>query len=273
MKCRVLQLQTHVYADKERNRQQCMALLERELSERQGDKEKRIDLVCLPEMFTTPYETSLFPSYAEPEGGESWQFCSKLAKKYGIYFSAGTMPEVDTAGRVYNTAYVFDREGRQIAKHRKVHLFDINIKGGQYFKESDTLTAGDQITVFDTEFGKMGICICYDLRFPEMCLEMAMQGAKTILVPASFNMTTGPVHWELLYRQRAIDNQCYMIGTSTARDDQFTYHSYGHSLTVSPWGDVMGQLKYTDDLIVTELDYDYLEGIREQLPLLKARRN
>lgn len=117
-------------------------------------------------MFNCPYQTDQFPVYAEPQGGESWQALSCMAKEEGIYLAAGSVPEVDEEGKVYNTAYVFDRQGRQIAKHRKMHLFDINVTGGQYFKESDTLTAGDAITVFDTEFGRMGICICFDIRFP-----------------------------------------------------------------------------------------------------------
>lgn len=101
------------------------------------------------------------------------------------------MPEKDDEGRIYNTAYVFDRQGNCIAKHRKMHLFDINVKGGQCFRESDTLTAGDSVTTFETEFGIFGICICYDIRFPELSRLMALKGAQVILVPAAFNMTTG----------------------------------------------------------------------------------
>ena len=123
-----------------------------------------------------------------------------------------------------------------MSKHRKVHLFDIAVKDGQCYQESATLTAGDQITVFDTEFGKMGICICFDCRFPEIVRLMTLRGARTILVPAAFNMTTGPAHWELMFRGRAVDNQCYMIGTSDARDEQAGYISWGHSLVCHPGG-------------------------------------
>ena len=151
-------------------------------------------------MFNCPYQTDLFPAYAEPEGGTCWQALSQMAKDEQIYLAAGSIPEADEKGKVYNTAYVFDREGRQIAKHRKMHLFDINVTGGQYFKESDTLTAGDQVTVFDTEFGKIGLCICFDIRFPELSRLMAQEGARIILIPGAFNMTTGPAHWELSFR-------------------------------------------------------------------------
>lgn len=137
-----------------------------------------IDLAVLPEMFCCPYENKYFPEYAEIEGGDTWEKCSRLAAEYGIYLVAGSMPERDEAGNIYNTSYVFDRNGHQIGKHRKMHLFDIDVKGGQYFKESDTLTPGDQVTVFDTEFGKMGLCICYDFRFPELARLMVDEGAR-----------------------------------------------------------------------------------------------
>lgn len=265
MKVKIAQIQAHVYEEKEKNLEKLEQNLER-------IKNEKIDLVTLGEMFNCPYQTPCFPVYAEAEQGETWQRLSTLAKKYQIYLSAGSIPEKDGEGRVYNTAYVFDRQGNQIAKHRKVHLFDIAVKGGQCYQESATLTAGDQITVFDTEFGKMGICICFDCRFPELVRLMALQGAKVILVPAAFNMTTGPAHWELMFRGRAVDNQCYMIGTSDARDEQAGYISWGHSLVVSPWGDVVAQMDEKSGIQITEIDLDRVEAIREQLPLLSARR-
>lgn len=233
---------------------------------------ERPDLVTLPEMFNCPYQTDLFPAYAEREGGESWQELSKMAKEEKIYLSAGSIPEVDEEGRVYNTAYVFDREGRQIAKHRKMHLFDINVTGGQYFKESDTLTAGDKVTVFDTEFGRMGICICFDIRFPELSRLMAQEGARIILIPGAFNMTTGPAHWELSFRARALDNQVYMLGTAPARDLESSYTSWGHSIVTDPWGNVLGQLDEKEGVLIQELNLDEITRIRRDLPLLESRR-
>lgn len=182
------------------------------------------------------------------------------------------MPERDATGRIYNTSYVFDRNGHQIGKHRKMHLFDIDVKGGQYFKESDTLTPGNQVTVFDTEFGKMGVCICYDFRFPELARLMVDQGAEVIIVPAAFNMTTGPLHWELMFRQRAVDNQVYTLGAAPARDLNAGYHSWGHSIAVDPWGKVLMEMEEKPDVEIVELDLDEVKKVREQLPLLKHRR-
>ena len=231
----------------------------------------RADMLTLPEMFNCPYVSSLFPVYAEPEGGETWSLCSSLAKEYGIYFSAGTIPELD-GGKIYNTAYVFDREGRQIAKHRKMHLFDINVKGGQAFRESDTLAPGNDVTVFDTEFGKIGICVCFDFRFTELGRLMALKGARLVLCPAAFNMTTGPAHWELMFRAQAMFNQYFTVGTAPALDDRAKYHSWGHTIAVSPWGDVIAQMGQEEGYQIVELDLKRAEEIREQIPLIYNRR-
>ena len=271
MKMKAAILQTKVFAEKEKNIRQLEEILD-------CGKTEGADLVTLPEMFACPYETGNFPLYAEPEGGPSWQALSALAKKHHIYLSAGSMPEFgpgaegQTGRRVYNTAYVFDRGGRQIGKHRKAHLFDINVTGGQCFRESDTLSPGNQITCFDTEFGKVGLCVCYDFRFPETARLMAQDGAKLILVPAAFNMTTGPAHWELMFRQRAVESQCYVIGTAPARDVESSYISWGHSIAVDPWGTVLAQMDEKEGIRLVELDFDYLEKVRQELPLLKHRR-
>ena len=264
-KLKVAQLQTYVHREKLKNIETVASLLEIVTGE-------QVDMVTLPEMFACPYDNASFPLYAEQEGGELWQKCASLAKEYGVYLSAGSMPEVDDNRRVFNTAYVFDREGRQIAKHRKAHLFDINVQGGQYFKESDTLSPGNQITVFETEVCKMGICICYDFRFPELARLMALKGAKVILVPGAFNMTTGPAHWELMFRSRALDNQVFALGTAPARDVSSGYVSWGHSIAVGPWGNLLGQMEERDGFMIQELDLDVVDQIRAQLPLLLHRR-
>lgn len=258
-------LQTHVYTDKFRNITQAAELLA-------SPELQEIDLAVLPEMFCCPYENKYFPEYAETEGGHTWEKCSRMAKDHGIYLVAGSMPERDETGHIYNTSYVFDRNGHQIGKHRKMHLFDIDVKGGQYFKESDTLTPGDQVTVFNTEFGKMGLCICYDFRFPELARLMVDKGAQVIIVPAAFNMTTGPLHWELMFRQRAVDNQVYTIGAAPARDLNAGYHSWGHSIAADPWGKVLMEMEEKPAVKVVELDLDEVKKVREQLPLLKHRR-
>lgn len=263
-KIKVALLQTKVVKEKEKNLEHLAELMERLAPE-------VADLYTLPEMFNCPYSARLFPVNAESDGGETWRFCSELAKKHRVYLSAGSIPERGSDGRIYNTAYVFDREGKEIAKHRKAHLFDISITGGQQFKESDTLCAGNEITVFETEFCAMGLCVCYDLRFPELCRAMVDKGAKVILVPAAFNMTTGPAHWELLFRQRAVDNQVFMVGTAPARGDR-GYISWGHSIAADPWGNVLLQMDDKENAAVAELDLSELERIRRELPLLAHRR-
>lgn len=231
------------------------------------------ELIMLPEMFCCPYEAAEFPKRAEHEGGPVWQFCSELAARHGIYLAAGSVPEIDPEnGKIYNTAYVFDRAGAQIAKHRKMHLFDIDVKGGQRFMESDTLSAGNKITVFDTEFGKVGLCICYDIRFPELARLMSLKGAEMILVPAAFNMTTGPAHWELTLRAQAVLNQVYVLGTSTARDISASYHAWGHTLMADSWGNITGELDENEGTLIQTADLSRIYEIREQLPLLRHRR-
>lgn len=229
------------------------------------------DLVTLPEIWNGPYQQDLFPGFAESRFGPSWQLLSHLAARYGIWLSGGSIAERED-GKVYNTAYVFDRSGNEVARHRKMHLFDINVTGGQHFMESQTLSAGSQVTVFDTEFCKMGLCICYDARFPELFRLMVDGGAKLILVPAAFNMTTGPAHWELLFRQRAVDNQVFCVGTSPARDEAASYRAWGHSIVTDPWGRIVTQLEEGEALRTVELDLELADQIRAQLPLLAHRR-
>ena len=270
---KIAALQLSVYEEKQKN----LEHLEEKLCEalrlaKDDSSTGSIDLVTVGEMFNCPYTNDHFPTYAEEEGSPSWNFCSDLAAKYGVYLSAGSMPERDAKGHVYNTAYVFDREGRQIGKHRKMHLFDINVPGGQCFRESDTLSPGNEIVVFDTEFGKMGLCVCYDLRFPELARLMALEGAKVILVPAAFNMTTGPAHWEIMFRQRAVENELFMIGTAPARDPDGPYVSWGHSIAVAPWGNIIYQMDEKEGIKLAALDLDEIGRMRQQLPFFTQRR-
>lgn len=264
-KIKIAAIQMPTVADKMENVRTVKTYLEK-------IKDENPDFVILTEMFCCPYQTENFPIYAEKEGGPVWQQLSGYAKQYGIYLIGGSMPEKDAEGNVYNTSYIFDREGKQIGKHRKVHLFDIDVKGGQTFKESDTLTAGDSDTVFDTEFGKIGVMLCFDIRFPELSRMMVNDGAKVIFVPAAFNMTTGPAHWELSFRTRALDNQIYMVGCAPARDVSAGYISWGHSIVTDPWGRVIDMLDEKKGILLAELDMDYEEQVREELPLLKSRR-
>jgi len=265
MKFKIAGFQMNVSQNKQKNIEKVESCIK-------GLKTKEIDMVVLPEMFICPYQTTLFKDYSEVEGGETWRKLSKIAKKYHIYLIAGSVPENEN-GKIYNTSYVFNREGEMIAKHRKIHLFDIDIKGGQYFKESDSLSSGESVTVFETEFGKIGLCICYDLRFPELSRLMVDRGAKMIIVPAAFNMTTGPSHWDILFRTRALDNQVFTLGVAPARDNFAGYISWANSILVSPWGDIVNKLDENEDTLISEIDFDYVTKIREELPLLAHRRS
>lgn len=233
--------------------------------------EEGADMAVLPEMFNCPYNTANFPIYAEEEGGETFRLLSDLARENHIYLVAGSIPERE-GDKVYNTSFVFDRKGNKIGKHRKMHLFDIDVEGGQYFKESDTLSPGKELNVFETEFCKVGLLICYDLRFPEASRILVEKGAKVIVVPAAFNMTTGPAHWEILFRSRALDNQVYTVGVAPARDENYSYISYANSIVASPWGNIIERMDEKEGYRVVELDLDYVEKVRRELPLLKHRR-
>lgn len=231
------------------------------------------DIISLPEMWNCPYKTELFPEFAEPEMGDTWLAMSTLAKKTGTYIVGGSIPERGENDKIYNTSYVFDPRGVQVCKHRKVHLFDIYAHGKQVFRESDTLTAGNDFMTFETPWCDMGLNICFDIRFPESARIPALKGAKVIFNPAAFNMTTGPAHWEIGFRQRAVENQVFMVGTSTARDERQGYISYGHSIITSPWGEIVMQMDEKEAVNVTEIDIDYVDEIRKKLPLLSTRRD
>ena len=229
------------------------------------------DLAVLPEMFCCPYDHKYFVPFSEPAGGPVWQALSDAARENQVWVVGGSFPE-SADGKLYNTSFVFDRKGNQVARHRKIHLFDVDIAQGPSFRESDTLSAGDAPTLFDTEFGTIGLCICFDLRFPELFLHMARAGAQAVIVPAAFNEVTGAAHWELLFRSRAVDAQLYTVGVSPSRNEK-GYRAYGHSIVCSPWAEVLYQAAYAPCRQLVSLDFDRVAEIRRQLPLLAARRD
>jgi len=261
---RIAMLQMNVVHNKQENLNHACDLI------RQA-AEKGADMAVLPEMFCCPYSNRYFRQYGEVEGGEGWQMLSRTAAELGIWVVGGSMPELE-GDQVFNTSYVFDRAGRQAAKHRKAHLFDVDIEGGQRFRESDTLTPGGWATTFDTEFGRMGLCICFDFRFQELAKRMADEGAQLIIVPAAFNMTTGPAHWELLFRQRAVDNQIFTLGVAPARNEGEEYVSYANSILADPWGTVLERAGIGEELLMAEVDFERVDAVRRQLPIRSARR-
>jgi omega-amidase len=167
----------------------------------------------------------------------------------------------------------YQKTGSIINKYRKTHLFDVLIKDKITFIESDTLSPGDSINTFDTEIGRMGVGICYDIRFPELFKKLSLGGAEILVVPGAFNTITGPAHWRLLARSRAIDNQCFILMASPALNRDSSYHAYGHSLVCDPWGTILCEAGHNEELIDTKISLDYLKTVRAELPLLKHRRD
>lgn len=235
--------------------------------------DKGAKIIALPEMFNCPYSSKYFRDYGEiyPKG-ETLEMLSKVSKDKNVYLVGGSIPELDNEKNIYNTSYIFNNEGKVVGKHRKIHLFDVDIKNGISFKESDVLREGKDVTIVDTPWGKIGVAICYDIRFPELIRIMALKGAKIIFIPAAFSMATGPAHWELLFRSRALDNQIYMIGISPARNPNQSYRVYGNSLLVDPWGGIINKLDEKEGILVEDIDLNYISQVREELPLLKHRR-
>lgn len=234
--------------------------------------ENKSDLVILPEMFNCPYQNEKFKEYAEEKkSSKTLKAISKAAKDSNLYVIAGSIPESD-GDNLYNTSFIFNGNGEIIGHNRKMHLFDIDIPEKISFKESDTLSAGNQITLIYTELCKIGVAICYDIRFPELSRIMALRGAKLIVIPGAFNMTTGPAHWETLIRTRAIDNQIYVAAVSPARNEELSYVAYGNSMVADPWGEVLVRASEKEEIIYACIKMSRIKEVREELPLLNGRR-
>ncbi|GAA5872858.1 hypothetical protein JCM8547_005720 [Rhodosporidiobolus lusitaniae] len=253
-----------------------------------GAEQKKPDVVVLPEIFNSPYATAVFRKYAERIGwtpetkdsfeaskseSESTRLLSETAKKHGIWLIGGSIPELSADDKVYNSSPTFNPEGKLVAVHRKVHLFDIDIPGGITFKESDSLTGGDWQTLVETDHGKIGVGICYDVRFPELTAIAARRGAVAMIFPAAFNTTTGPLHWELLQRARAVDNQIYVAMCSPARATEGDgYKAWGHSSVWDPQGKEVAQLDEKEGIIFADIDPAVIDKARAGIPVTVQRR-
>ncbi|KAF8803580.1 carbon-nitrogen hydrolase [Phlegmacium glaucopus] len=248
---------------------------------------KKPDVIVLPECFNSPYGHTHFPVYAEHIGftpgepydvlgsaSESVKMLSAAAKEVGTWLIGGSIPERDDKdGKVYNTCTVYSPDGELVAMHRKVHLFDIDIPGKIKFKESETLTGGDSLNSFDTDFARIGLGICYDVRFPELAMIAARQGCHVLIYPGAFNLTTGPLHWELLQRsRRAVDNQVFMSMCSPARDMNAGYHAWGHSMVVDPMGMVISEAGEGEEIVYADIEADNFSETRAGIPVTQQRR-
>ncbi|KAL9149763.1 hypothetical protein ABFS82_12G126700 [Erythranthe guttata] len=268
-KFKIALCQLSVTADKERN----IAHARQVIEEAAG---KGAQLILLPEIWNSPYSNDSFPVYAEDidAGGDaspSTAMLSELSRSLQITIIGGSIPE-RSGEKLYNTCCVFGTDGKLMAKHRKIHLFDIDIPGQMTFKESNTLTAGETPTIVDTDVGRIGIGICYDIRFQELAAIYAARGAHLLCYPGAFNMTTGPLHWELLQRARAADCQLYVATCSPARDCGSSYVAWGHSTLVGPFGEVLATTEHDEAIVISEIDYSLIEQRRSYLPFQRQRR-
>ncbi|MEW6266724.1 MAG: carbon-nitrogen hydrolase family protein [Thermodesulfobacteriota bacterium] len=232
------------------------------------------DLAVLPEMFVQPYDMNLVPERAETiPGGRTCLELSRWAGSFGMALAGGSIAEKDENGRYFNTAMLWDQEGRLLARHRKVHLFDVDLPGGMSFRESAVFSPGREVTVADCLGLRLGLAVCYDVRFPELFRLMALAGAELAVLPGAFNHVSGPAHWEMLLRNRAVENTMYVAGVSGLSEPGAEYQAWGHSLLVDPFGEVLNNLGREQGVALGLVDPARLEDVRARLPVLRQRRS
>jgi len=233
-------------------------------------------LVVLPENFAFMGKRDQDVLTLREQDGEGplQSFLSQVAARYGVWLVGGTIPLVARgAGRVRAASLVFNERGERVARYDKIHLFDVKVPGGdERYIESFTIEPGDDIIVLDSPFGRLGVAVCYDLRFPEMFRQMLDSGMELLAIPAAFTAITGKAHWETLVRARAIENLCYVIAAA-----QGGYHingreTHGHSMIVDPWGTVLGQVPRGNGSICAPLDMDFQTSVRRNFPTIEHRR-
>ena len=238
-------------------------------------------LVCTPENTALLGPQFHKVEQAETLDGPTARFFSNLSKELGIYLLIGGMAErrFDQQGnpdlhRCFNTSILFNDQGQRVGVYRKIHLFDVDIKGGLTINESDTICPGNEIVVVDTPVGKLGLSICYDLRFPELYRALVDRGAELIAVPSAFTLTTGKDHWHALLRARAIETQTWVIapGQWGRHDAGGKRQSYGHSLIVDPWGHVRSDQGHGEGIGLTEVDVTKVYQAREAIPVHTHRK-
>jgi len=238
---------------------------------------KGAKLVALPENFALMgNDASDKIKHREQEGqGVIQDFLSKTAKKYAVWIVAGTLPIADPANeqKVFAACLVYNAEGKTVARYDKMHLFDVKVPDtNEEYKESNTISKGDKPLVVDTPFGKIGIAICYDLRFPEFFRSPINQGVDIFIIPSAFTEKTGAAHWELLLRARAVENLCYVIAPNQGGFHINGRQTYGHSMVVDPWGSVLDCHIRDSGFAIADIDLPRLYKTRESFPVLQHRQ-
>ncbi len=233
-------------------------------------------LVALPENFALMGETGL-EKIAEREAdgiGPIQDFLSSVAKKYSVWVVGGTIPLVaDAENKIRAACLVYNDAGERVARYDKMHLFDVDLpQVNEVYRESDTIEAGNEPMVVDTPFGRLGLVVCYDLRFPELFRLMSRQGVDIYVVPAAFTAETGAAHWEVLLRARAIENMSYVIAPNQGGFHVSGRKTFGHSMIVDPWGVVLDCYKTGAGFVTADIDKERLEKTRSSFPVLGHRR-
>ncbi|MDI9818557.1 MULTISPECIES: carbon-nitrogen hydrolase family protein [unclassified Legionella] len=231
-------------------------------------KEEQVSLLVLPENFAFmgKDETDKWRIAERYGSGEIQDFISQLAKRYGLWVIAGTLPLKGLQNRARSSCLVFDDKGLCAARYDKIHLFDVRVSEQEAHQESATIERGSELVVVDTPVGYVGLSVCYDLRFPELYRQLVLRGAQLFAVPSAFTAVTGAAHWEVLLRARAIENLCYVAAPNQGGQHENGRETYGHSMIVEPWGKVLAKWEAGSGLICAEVDLQRLEQLRRQFP-------
>jgi predicted amidohydrolase len=259
--------QTNCGEDVAANEEQVFGLLERAVAE-------GADLVALPEVWPRQGSAKQIREAAEPVPGPRTERLAEVAARHRMWVHGGSVLERD-GERVFNTTVLLDRRGELVATYRKIHLFDADPPGAVPSRESEVFTPGDQVVTAETEFGRVGLSICYDVRFPELYRALVVQGATIMFVPAAFRYETGIDHWEPLLRARAIEDQAFVIAAAqwgTWGPPGRERRNFGHSLVADPWGRVLAEAPDGPGVTIAELDLGEVQRTREILPALRHRR-
>ncbi len=233
------------------------------------------DLAALPELFPFYGAHSRSREIAEPVPGPLTDRLAEVARSRSMWVLGGSMQEA-VDGRVHNTSTLFDRDGELVARYRKIHLFDVDLPGHAPLRESKLFTAGTELVTHETDLGRVGLSICYDVRFPELYRGLVALGAEVLAVPSAFMAFTGQAHWEVLLRARAIEDQCFVLapaqwGPWGAPEDG--RRCFGHSMVVDPWGRILVEAPADGDVVCfAEIDLAELRRVRQSLPALQHRR-